>query len=119
MTTLPALGLIAGWAWYGRDTPREHPSVTPAELAEIGDDSTAQVDSDISAKRLLALLTNRNVLLLTISYVLMNYAFYLLSRKLELSVPGPGAPFPRCSRAAGWRSFRRLPPRSAPDQAGY
>jgi ACS family glucarate transporter-like MFS transporter len=78
-TTLPALGLIVGWAWYGRNTPREHPSVTPAELAEIGDDSIAQVHSDISLKRLLGLLTNRNVLLLTISYVLMNYAFYLLS----------------------------------------
>lgn len=78
-TTLPALGLIAAWAWYGRDTPREHPSVTHSELAEIGDDSAAQVDSDISAKRLLGLLRDRNVQLLTISYVLMNYAFYLLS----------------------------------------
>lgn len=78
-TTLPTLGLIAVWAWYGRDTPREHPSVTESELAEIGDDSTAQVDSNISAKRLLGLLRDRNVLLLTTSYVLMNYAFYLLS----------------------------------------
>ena len=76
-TTLPALALIAAWAWYGRNTPREHPSVTAVELAEIGD--AGRVDSKISARQVLRLLANRNVLLLTISYVLMNYAFYLLS----------------------------------------
>jgi len=35
-SALPVLALIGGWAWYGRDTPREHPSVTEAELAELG-----------------------------------------------------------------------------------
>jgi ACS family hexuronate transporter-like MFS transporter len=35
-TTIPALGLIGCWAWYGRNTPREHPSVSREELAEIG-----------------------------------------------------------------------------------
>jgi ACS family glucarate transporter-like MFS transporter len=78
-TSLPALGLVAGWAWYGRNTPREHPSVTPAELAEIGDEGGAKVDSDINLRRLLGVFSNRNVLLLTVSYTVMNYAFYLLS----------------------------------------
>ena len=78
-TSLPAVGLIAVWAWYGRNTPREHPSVTAAELAEIGPQNTAPVDSSISVKQLLAILANRNVLLLAISYLCMNYSFYLLS----------------------------------------
>ena len=76
--SLPALGLIAVWAWYGRNTPREHPSVTASELAEIGG-HVAAADAAISMKQLLAILTNRNVLLLALSYLCMNYAFYLLS----------------------------------------
>jgi MFS transporter, ACS family, glucarate transporter len=78
-TSLPAIGLIAVWAWYGRNTPREHPSVTAVELAEIGPQSTSPVDSSISLRQLLNLLANRNVLLLAISYLCMNYSFYLLS----------------------------------------
>jgi len=27
-TTLPALGFVAWWAWYGREAPSEHPAVT-------------------------------------------------------------------------------------------
>ena len=78
-TSLPAIALIAVWAWYGRNTPREHPSVTAAELAEIGPQNTAPVDSSISARQLLKILANRNVFLLALSYLCMNYAFYLLS----------------------------------------
>jgi ACS family glucarate transporter-like MFS transporter len=71
--------LIAIWAWYGRNAPREHPSVTAAELEEIGDQNVAPVDAKISTKQLLSLLTNRNVLMLGLSYLCMNYSFYLLS----------------------------------------
>ena len=75
--SLPALSLIALWAWYGRNTPREHPSVTERELVEIG--NQPQVDSKISVKQLLGLFGNRNVVLLFVSYMSMNYTFYLLS----------------------------------------
>jgi ACS family glucarate transporter-like MFS transporter len=75
--SLPALGLIALWAWYGRNTPREHPAVTERELAEIGNQS--QVDSAISLRQLVRLLKDRNVVLLFVSYMCMNYTFYLLS----------------------------------------
>jgi ACS family glucarate transporter-like MFS transporter len=78
-TSLLAIPLIAVWAWYGRNAPREHPSVGPTELAEIGAQTTAPVDSTISAKQLLAILANRSVLLLAVSYLCMNYSFYLLS----------------------------------------
>jgi len=74
---LPALGLIALWAWYGRNTPREHPAVCAQELAEIGDQPPAH--ASIGIKQMLKLLGNRNVLLLFFSYMSMNYTFYLLS----------------------------------------
>jgi MFS transporter, ACS family, glucarate transporter len=75
--SLLAPGLIVLWGWYGRDTPREHPAVSADELREIG--SAPAVDSSISLKQLLAVLGNRNVVLLFISYMCMNYTFYLLS----------------------------------------
>jgi ACS family glucarate transporter-like MFS transporter len=86
-TSLPALLLIALWAWYGRNTPREHPAMSAAELAEIDAhvDVTAargakpEVPAPVTARQLLALVGDRNVLLLAISYLCMNYTFYLLS----------------------------------------
>jgi MFS transporter, ACS family, glucarate transporter len=77
--SLPAVILISVWAWYGRNTPRQHPSVSAQELTEIGDQSSAPVDTHIDFKRLMNILTNRNVLLLAGSYLSMNYSFYLLS----------------------------------------
>jgi ACS family glucarate transporter-like MFS transporter len=77
--SLPAVALIAVWGWYGRDTPRRHPRVTAEELAEIGTHATVAVDSTITAKQLWTILVNRNVLLLAVSYLCMNYSFYLLS----------------------------------------
>jgi ACS family glucarate transporter-like MFS transporter len=77
--SLPALGLIGLWAWYGRNTPREHPSMTAQELGEIGSQDLAPVDAQINFKQLVTILKNRNVLLLAISYLCMNYSFYLLS----------------------------------------
>jgi ACS family glucarate transporter-like MFS transporter len=75
--SLPALALIALWAWYGRNTPREHPSVSARELADIG--SQPQTHSSLSIKQLAAIVANRNVVLLFVSYMSMNYTFYLLS----------------------------------------
>jgi len=75
--SLPALGLIALWAWYARNTPREHPSVDAHELLEIG--NQPQVHSSISMRQVLRLIANRSVLLLFIAYMSMNYTFYLLS----------------------------------------
>lgn len=77
-TALPALLLVAAWGWYGRNSPREHPAVTAAELAELGR-STERTDSRISWSRVWALMKDRDVLLLSISYVCMNYVFYLLA----------------------------------------
>jgi MFS transporter, ACS family, glucarate transporter len=78
-STLPALLLILGWAWYGRDTPAEHPDVSAAELAELGPRPEARLDYAISWRRVGELLRNRDVLTLTASYLCMNYVFYLLA----------------------------------------
>ena len=80
LSSLPALLLIALWAWYGRNTPREHPSVSAPELAEIGSyTGAAAPHATISIKQLVRLIGNRSVLLLAVSYMCMNYTFYLLS----------------------------------------
>ncbi len=75
---LPTALLTATWAWYGRDRPREHPKVTPAELNELGARATEPI-APLTTTRLLRVLTSREVLLLAASYTCMNYAFYLLS----------------------------------------
>ena len=66
-SSLPVLALIGGWAWYGRNTPAEHPSVTKAELAELGPQAAERVDEAISWGRLWARMRNRDVLALTVS----------------------------------------------------
>jgi MFS transporter, ACS family, glucarate transporter len=78
-TSLPALALIGLWAWYGRNSPREHPSVSAKELAEIGDQRNLAVDSHITFRKVLRLFRDRNVFLLAVSYMCMNYSFYLLA----------------------------------------
>ncbi len=76
---LPPLALVALWAWYGRDTPRAHPSVSPEELSELDATPMPPPNHDISLGRIWRILGNRNVLLITLSYISMNYVFYLLS----------------------------------------
>jgi MFS transporter, ACS family, glucarate transporter len=75
---LPAAAVIVVWAWYGRNRPQDHPSVTAPELAEL--DSSLK-DSGVAGSRspLSVILTNRSILLLSLSYVCMNYVFYLIS----------------------------------------
>lgn len=79
--TLPAVPLLLLWGWYGRNTPQEHPGVSAVELADLdplpapGD--TLQPVPSLAA-RVARVLSNRNVLLLTGSYLCMNYVFYLI-----------------------------------------
>lgn len=78
-SSIPAILVIALWVWYARDTPREHPSVSTAELRELGEHAQATVDAQVSVRRLLRMLGHRNTALLTASYLLMNYSFYLIA----------------------------------------
>ncbi len=78
-TGLPSVVLISAWAWYSRNSPREHPAVTAEELAFIGAQDTPPVDSKIGVGQLINILRNRSVLMLALSYLCFNYSFYLLS----------------------------------------
>jgi len=64
------------WWWYARDTPAEHPGVSPAELAII--DTGRPPHAVPSTERGLwkRVLRDRDVLLLTLSYFCNNYVFY-------------------------------------------
>jgi MFS transporter, ACS family, glucarate transporter len=75
---LPAVFVIALWAWYGRNTPQEHPSVTAAELAELDARPAEPSPGSIFGRRIMRVLANRSIILLTCSYVCMNYVFYLI-----------------------------------------
>ena len=77
--SLPPLALIAIWAWYGRDSPREHPSVSREELAELDAAPMPPADTQISLARVSAILRDRSIAVVTASYICMNYVFYLLS----------------------------------------
>ena len=76
--SLPPLVLIAIWTWYGRDSPREHPSVSTEELAEL-DTAPAPTDTHITRARVWAIMRDRSVAAATLSYICMNYVYYLLS----------------------------------------
>jgi ACS family glucarate transporter-like MFS transporter len=76
--SVPAAILVVIWMRMARDRPQEHPSVSAEELAELAG-NPPPVDSRIGIAEVLALLRNRNVALLTISYFLTNYVFYLVS----------------------------------------
>jgi len=78
-SSIPAILIIALWAWYARDTPREHRAVSTAELSELGEHVHATVAARVPVRRLLRMLRHRNTALLTVSYLLMNYSFYLIA----------------------------------------
>ncbi|MBV9345339.1 MAG: MFS transporter [Gammaproteobacteria bacterium] len=76
-TALPALIVVPWWAHYGRNTPAEHPRVSAEELAELGA-ARASARPGFSWARIRAVLRDRDLLLLTGSYLCMNYVFYLI-----------------------------------------
>lgn len=78
-TSLPALALIALWYWYGRDSPAEHPRVSAAERAELHANTSVPKAARINRRDLLRVLGNRDILLLAVSYTIMNYVFFLLA----------------------------------------
>jgi len=79
LPSVPALAMTGFWYWYGRDFPADHPSVSAAELDELGTGRGAQRSQRVALKDVLRVLRDRNILLLSLSYLCMNYAFYLLS----------------------------------------
>ena len=69
------------WAWNGRNTTRAHPSVTSkTELAETRRGERRHLcGGGAKASRPRSGLIGRDVLLLAMSYLAMNYVYYLIS----------------------------------------
>lgn len=81
---LPVLAVIVIWARYARNTPAEHPAITAAELEELAAErraagAGAEAAPASGGEGLRALLASRDIILLTISYLCLNYCFYLLA----------------------------------------
>lgn len=75
-----ALGLVAGCVWYyvARNTPREHPWLSPQER-EVIEAGLPNESSDGKLPRLSwrSIFTNRNILIITFSYFTYGYAAYI------------------------------------------
>lgn len=78
-TSLPGLALVALWWWYGRDTPAEHPSVASAELEETRSNREVQRVERPTLREIGQVLSDRNIILISISYLTMSMVFYLLT----------------------------------------
>jgi MFS transporter, ACS family, glucarate transporter len=78
-TSIPSLLLIVTWQWYVRDRPAEHPGVSTTELAEVRRSIPVSGEGGMALRLVLKLRRNRPLMLITISYFLMNYVFYLVT----------------------------------------
>lgn len=77
-SSAPALLLVVAWRHYVRDAPACHPAVRPYELAELKENPPLN-SRRVTGGDLLNLLLDKPVALLTLSYFLMNYVFYLVT----------------------------------------
>ena len=77
-TSVASIPVVWLWHRYGRDRPAEHPDISAAELEELHG-NPPPVDSQVGLKQVWKLLRNRHIALLTLSYLLMNYVFYLVT----------------------------------------
>jgi ACS family glucarate transporter-like MFS transporter len=75
---VPVLLLLTYWQRYARDSPAEHPDVSPEELAELDANRAPSAAARINLARVIRLLTNPQIQMITISYFLTNYVFYLV-----------------------------------------
>lgn len=75
---IPSVLLLAWWQYDARDRPAEHPAVGAAELADLAEDAGA-AEERVSLARIMHVLVDPQVLLITASYLLMNYVFYLVT----------------------------------------
>lgn len=79
LTSVPSLLLVLLWWIVVRDFPERHAWVKPAELAELGSNPPYDAAAPLTARRVLRVLGDPQVLGLTLSYLVMNYVFYLVT----------------------------------------
>jgi MFS transporter, ACS family, glucarate transporter len=78
-TSIPSLLLIVVWQWYARDRPSEHPGVSAAELAQVHGYAPVVARAGRALRLVMKLRHNGQLMLITVSYFLMNYVFYLVT----------------------------------------
>ena len=66
------------WWWYARDDPAQHRATNAAEVALIASDHAVNESAEERQPAWLRVLKNRNMLLLTLSYICMNFVFYVV-----------------------------------------
>jgi MFS transporter, ACS family, glucarate transporter len=79
ITSVPSLVLVVLWFICVRDFPERHPWVKPAEIAELADNPPYDAAAPLTARRVFRVLGDPQILLLTLSYLVMNYVFYLVT----------------------------------------
>jgi sugar phosphate permease len=79
ITSVPSLLLVVLWWIVVRDLPERHPWVRPAELAEIAANPAYDAAAPLTARRVIRVLGDPQILLVTLSYLVMNYVFYLVT----------------------------------------
>jgi ACS family glucarate transporter-like MFS transporter len=75
---IPSILLLVWWQHDARDRPAEHPAAGAEDLADLTE-GAGDAEERVSFARIIRLLVDRQVLLLTASYFLMNYVFYLVT----------------------------------------
>ena len=79
VTSVPSLLLVVLWYMYARDRPDQHSAVTEAELRELAENPTHDAPRTTHEGSFRRVLADRQILLLTVSYFVMNYVFYLVT----------------------------------------
>jgi len=77
-SSVPSLALVALWWWFARDRPELHARVSKQELSELAGNPAYDATAPLTWKRVLRVLSDPQILLITLSYTIMNYVFYLV-----------------------------------------
>jgi ACS family glucarate transporter-like MFS transporter len=77
-SSVPSLILVALWWWFARDRPEQHARVSKRELLELAGNPSFDATAPLTWKRVLRVLSDPQILLITLSYTIMNYVFYLV-----------------------------------------
>lgn len=79
LTSVPSLVLVVLWWVIVRDRPEQHPRVGAAELAELAGNPPYDAAAPLTVQRVLRVLGDPQILLVTLSYLVMNFVFYLVT----------------------------------------
>lgn len=77
-SSAPSLILVALWYAFARDRPELHRHVTRHEQSELAGNPPFDAAAPLTRKRVLRVLSDPQILLITLSYTIMNYVFYLV-----------------------------------------